>query len=240
MTGARLLTSTLKSLAVLEAIADSPDPIGISELARARGTGRGTVHQQVATLVQAGWVEQTADSRYRLSLRCTRIGHRALEQVKLGTRIRPVLEALAASTSEAVSVAVLDDTEALIIQRVESEQVLRADLGVGTRMPLATSASGRVLVAYSDPQVVEALRLRRVALPSEEEVARVRAEGHATSPREYIDDIFAAAAPVFDVAGSLLAALSTAGPAWRFNAAAALQPLRAAADEINFMLSGRT
>jgi len=239
LAGTRILTSTLKCLALLESIAEAGEPLGVSELARRQGTGRGTVHQQLSTLVEAGWVEQADDSRYRLSLRATRIGYRALEQVSLGSRIQPALEALASETAEAVSLAVIDQTEALIVQRVESGQVLRAGLGVGTRMPLARSASGRVLLAFSTPAELKALRERGVEMPPDEILERARAERVAVSIDEFVHDVFAVAAPVFDVHGRLLAALSTAGPTSRYDPETAIPPLRRAAEVVNGILAGK-
>jgi DNA-binding IclR family transcriptional regulator len=201
--------------------------------------GRATVHQQLSTLVHAGWVEQVDDGRYRLTLRATRIGHRALEQANLGSRIQSVLEALAADTGEAVSLAVLDESDTLIVQRVESEHVLRADLHVGTRMPLATSASGRVLVAFSSPDRVASLRAAGVQLPPDAVLAEIRENGYAVSVSEFIEGIFAVAAPIFDGAGGLLAALSAAGPSSRFDPHAAVEPVVRAACEINRVLGGR-
>lgn len=234
----RVLTSTLKCLAVLEAVAAAPGPIGVSELARPQNSSRGTVHQQLATLVEAGWVEQVEGGKYRLTLRAARIGHRALEQASLGQRIRPALEALATSTGEAVSVGVLDGSSALIVQRVESGQVLRAGLGVGSHMPLGTSATGRVLVAFSPPSVLETLRGQGTTLPPDEELEQVRATGVAVSVDEYMEGISAVSAPLFDGEGTLIAALSSATPTSRFSADSATDAVRNAAVDVNAILAG--
>jgi DNA-binding IclR family transcriptional regulator len=238
LAGPRLLTSTLKCFSLLDVIAEQPGPARLSDLARMQNIGRATVHQQLSTLVHAGWVEQVDDGRYRLTLRATRIGHRALEQVNLGRRIQSALETVAADTGEAVSLAVLDQSEALIVQRVESGQVLRLDLGVGTRMPLATSASGRVLLAFLPAGRAEQLRDSGVELPPEETLRRIRDNGYAVSVSEYLEGIFAVAAPIFDATGILLAVLSAAGPSSRFDPHAAVEPITRAAEEINRVLGG--
>ncbi|MCZ7662895.1 MAG: IclR family transcriptional regulator [Thermoleophilia bacterium] len=238
MPGPRVLTSALRCLALLERVAESSTSVGVSELARELGVGRGTVHQQLSTLVAAGWVEQMDGGRYRLTLRATRLGYHALEQANLGQRIRPSLEALAAATSLAVSLAVLDDGEALIVQRVESGQILRIGLGVGVRMPLVTSASGRVLVAFSPDEQVAALRERGVPLPAADIIERIRREGVAISKDEYLEDIVAVAAPVFDMAGHLLAALSVAGLSSKFEEEPTVTHVHAAAAEVNGILGG--
>jgi DNA-binding IclR family transcriptional regulator len=234
----RLLTSTLKSFALVDMMAECPHASGVSELAAMTGTGRGTVHQQLSTLVAAGWVERVDGGRYRLTLRAARVLRGALGQAGVGERIQPALESLAAAISEAVSLAVLDRGQALIVQRVESGQVLRADVGVGTRMGLNASASGRVIVAFAPAVEIEALRRLNLDLPPDEVVEKVRSEGVAVSVDEFLEGVFAVAAPVFDGTGGFLGALSAAGPSTRLELDLTTREVLASAEEIGRILRG--
>ena len=82
----RLIQSTLRCLDVLDALAEYAGPVSISELARRIGAQRGTVHQQLQTLVHAGWARQTAEAKYYLSLRAVHIGKAALAQAGIADR----------------------------------------------------------------------------------------------------------------------------------------------------------
>lgn len=237
--GGRILGSAVKCFALLDVVAQAPEAVGVAELARLTGANRGTVHQQVATLVHAGWIERVEGRRYRLALKAARLAAAALEQANLGVRIKPVLESLADATSEGTVLVVLDGTEAVIVQRARSTRIVRADLGVGWRMPLATSAAGRVLVAFAAEYRVEALHEQGVTLPSDEILRSVRANGYSLSLDELLEDISAAAAPVFDSSGGLLAALSAAGPSTRFDVEAVVPLLVAAARDLSEYVSGR-
>jgi DNA-binding IclR family transcriptional regulator len=236
--GGRLLTSSLKSFALLDLLAECTHAMGVSELAIMTGTGRGTVHQQLSTLAAAGWAERVDGGRYRLSLRGARLLRGALEQAGVGARIRPALESLAAATSEAVSLAVLDRGKALIVQRVESGQVLRADVGVGTRMGLNSSASGRVIAAYSASSEIATLRAQGQDVPPDAVLEKVRAEGIAVSVDEFLEGLFAVAAPVFDGTGGFLGALSAAGPTTRLELDLATREVLATAREIDGIMRG--
>lgn len=236
--GGRQLSSTLKCLALLDTLAEMPRAAGVSELARASGAGRGTVHQQLSTLVAAGWVERLDGGIYRLSLHAARISHAALDQANLGTRVLPVMERLAAATGEAISLAVLDGTRALIVQRVESGQMLRADLRIGTRMPLATTASGQVLTAFALPHQLDLLASSGVPLADASVLDAVRQEGAAFSVDLYLMGISAVAAPVRDGSGRVLAALSIAGPSSRFRPREAVGPAVSSARELDALLAG--
>lgn len=215
--GRRLLQSTLRCLEVLDALAASDKPVAVSELARRLDVRRGTLHQQLQTLVHAGWARQTPDARYYLSLRAVHIGKVALEQAGIAQRLLPLLEELAMRTGEAPAIAVLDVEDVLIVQRVESQQLVRADIKVGTRMPLAGSASGHVLLAYASPDKLHRLAARGVTLPPPEVLARVREQGYAVQRDEFQAGLSAAAVPINIGDDEELLTLSMAAPSDRFD-----------------------
>lgn len=235
-----VLTSAAKCLAVLDALSEHTRPVAVSELAARLGSPRGRVHQCLHTLVATGWVERLSRGQYRLTLRAATVYRAALEQGDIGERVRPHLELLASTLSEAVSLAVLDQGTALIVQRAEAGRVLRADVGVGTRMPLDGSASGRILVAYLSPDRRETLVNEGVRLPSGEALARAKEEGIVVSVNEFLDGGFAVAAPVFDANGQVLAALSSAGPTSRLDVTRTTEEVRSAAVRISQALNGST
>jgi DNA-binding IclR family transcriptional regulator len=209
-----LLSSVLKCLALIDVLSESSEPVSLSALARSAGASRSTVYKRLSTLVAAGWVVKGPDDRYHLSLRAVGIGTRALEQASLGQRALPFLQELSTLAEETVSIIVLDRDESLIAQRVESVQVLRANLRVGTRMKIAGNASGEVLVAYAPPYRIAQLARDRVELPSAETLERVRKRG--ASFASLIEEVAAIAVPILDRHGFAEAALSVAGPEARF------------------------
>lgn len=215
-----------------------PAAVGVAELASMTGQHRGTVHQQLATLVHAGWIERVEGGRYRLALKATSLAAAALQQANLGLRVRPILDSLADRTLESAALMILDGTEALIVQRVRSPRMLRADLGIGLRMPLATSAAGRVLAAFSSEDKLEAWRHQGVTLPSDEVLRSVRDDGYSLSLGDLAEGVYAAAAPIVDSSSEFLAALSSAGPSGRFDVEAVVPLIRAAAREIGALVSG--
>jgi len=232
------LSSTLKVLQVLDVIASAPTPLRLTQIARALGEARGAVHQRLVTLATAGWVEQTGDGAYRLTLRIVAQGAMAMEQASLGERLATALEDLVATSGETSSIAVLDGAEAVIVRRVESGGMLRADLRVGTRLPLDRTAFGRVLVAHAPAGTVSRLRAAGVPLPAPEVIERVRAEGIAISEGPGPRALSAVAAPIFDLAGNCLCALAASGPYAGFDAARCAAAVRTVASRINARLQG--
>lgn len=234
------LASALKTLALLDHFGHCSGAQRLADLARNLEAGRATVYQRLVTLIAAGWVEQTPDGRFRLTLRATRLARAATEQAGFGDRTLPVLEALMAETGEAASLAVLEEGEPRIIQRVEPRGVLRVEMRIGATMSLRESASGRVLLAFGGPRAEAEARAHGHALPNDEVLAEVRASGHSISSGRSIEGIRAAAVPVFDGAGACIAALSLVAPAHRFATDGWIGPLRAAALRLRDLMEGQT
>jgi len=233
----RLLGSAMKCLALLDVLAAEPGPAGVSELARLTKTTRGTTYQQLQTLVAAGWAEPVGEGKYRLTLRALVVGSAVLEQADLGSRVLPTLASIASHTGETSSIAVLDSDAAMIIQRVESDRALKANIKTGTRMPLETSASGRILIAFSPPEKVDEIRRQGVAMPAPGIVDEARRRGFASQHDEYFPEMSSIAVPIQSPKLGLIALAITA-PSARYNQDAALQALEAGAQEISLLLHG--
>lgn len=236
--GVRPLSSVLKTLSLLDAMATVAKPIRLADLTRLIGGERGTVYQRLVTLMAAGWVEQLQDGSFRLSLRAVQVAHAALEQASLGSRMLPVMQRLVTEVGETASLAVLDGDEARIVQRVESDELLRADSKLGSSLSLDNSATGRVLVAFADAERIAGWRERGVALPDAAMLAQVRRDSFAVSGSR-VAGISASGAPVFDTAGRCYAALSLVGPANRFDAGKSREALIRAAEQITRMIQGK-
>jgi DNA-binding IclR family transcriptional regulator len=230
-----------KALRLIELLGDAPRPLGVSELARKVDGARGTVHKQLAGLVASGWVEQDPDGRYHLTLKAARVGNGALRQAGLGQRIHRVLDTLVERTGECASVAALQDGEAVIVQRVESRQVLHADIRVGTRIALDGGASGLVLAAFAlDGEGRDGLRDRGIAVASEELLAVVAADGVAATEDEVVAGISAVSLPLYDALHFKTVALTISAPTARLDVASATDALRDARLEIGRLIGAPT
>ena len=235
----RGLGSVRKCLELVEILAFHGEPVRLSDLARQLETAPASMHQRLTTLVQARWAEQTPDGRYRLSQRLAILGLAALDQVNLGTAVRLAMHELAQRTREGVDLAVLDGSNAVVVQQIESSEALRAQLSIGRRLPLARSAAGNVLVAFLAPHVLSRLSLGGVELPDESRLDEIRAAGAAVVMDGHIASISAASAPIFDADGHVAAALSLTVPSSRFDPERATAEVLATTREVNARLQLR-
>jgi len=226
-------TSAQKALALLEVLAGAAGPLGVSELGRLVGASRGTVHKQLGGLVAAGWVEQADDGRYGLSLTAARVGNAALRQAGLGRRIQVVLEEVAARTGEAISIAALHRDATLIVQRAESDQVLHADIRVGTRIPLDEGASSHVLTAFALTSAKRGeMRASGIRLLPEDALVEIAADGVARTVDGFVEGITAISIPLYDALQFKTVALTLAAPNARVHFARHEAALREGRDEI--------
>ena len=201
--------------------------LGVSDIAKRTGLNKTSVSRILVTLCKRGYVEQDRVSRkYRLTLKLFELGSMCLERVDLVNEARPILEELARYTGETVHLAVLDQGEAVYIDKVESDQAVRMYSRVGRRSPLHCTGVGKVLLAFADEneiaRVIDQKGLRRytnstITDPSmlRRQLDEIRARGVAFDNEEHEEGIRCVAAPVRDHRGLIVAAISVAGPSFR-------------------------
>jgi IclR family transcriptional regulator, acetate operon repressor len=163
---------------------------------------------------------------------------------------RPLMERVRDATSETVQLAVLDDFQALYVAKVDGVHLLRLDSSAGLRLEPHATGGGKVLLSgLADEQLRAWLRhhaLERytpntITAPAKllEELARVRAEGHAIDREERLLGVACVAVGVRNHLGAIAAAMSVAAPAVRFKKreqAVALEHLKIAAAELSTAL----
>jgi DNA-binding IclR family transcriptional regulator len=216
-------TSLLKAIQVLQALEESQAGRGVTEIARQLGLPKSAVHRLLATFQAQGFVRQLSNRRYILGPTLVRLGLRAAERLTPRRLARPYLEALAQETGETVFLGILAQAEVLIVDKVESTEVLRISPPLGAVVPLWPTALGKLLLAYSPDgrreQLLESLQLPATTLPRErvlrgvrQELVRINRRGFAVSVEEWTPDICCLAVPIRQGQGTVTAALALAMP----------------------------
>jgi IclR family pca regulon transcriptional regulator len=172
----------------------------VSELADEVGLGRSTTHRYAKTLVALGYLEQDKQSRYRLAMRAGEPGRAVVGTIRLeAPAARTILEDLRAETGHTVTLAALDGTYALYLQRfyAHGPGQFEADLQqrIGVRVPVYCTAIGKALLTRLDETEQRAV-IASVTLEREgpntvktkralaEQLAHAREEGFAICDEE--------------------------------------------------------
>jgi IclR family pca regulon transcriptional regulator len=219
----RYSQSLERGLAILSCFTPKRPVLGIADIADELGMSRSTTHRYVITLVALGYLEQGASRKYRLGLRVTNLGMSALNSTGLREHAHPYLEELRQRTSYTTSLAVLDGTDILYIDRLRSFRRGRGrvdlDLHPGSRLPAHATALGKVLLAnLPETELRELLASMKLGKRGpntitskkalREELEDVREEGLAVNDQELAPELFAIAAPVRNEGREVVAAVN--------------------------------
>ena len=114
-----------------------------------------------------------------------------------------------------------DGADVLNVAEVPSTYILSCSGGwIGRRTTTHAVANGKVLLAYGAlprPRTLERYTAQTITTfdALDAELAAVRRDGYAKAVAELEEGLVAVAAPVFDPAGTCVAALSISGPEFR-------------------------
>lgn len=216
-----------RALQVLEIIA-TRGQAGVTEIAAELGVHKSTVSRLIAVLEARGYVEQLSDrGKYRLGFSIARLARSSSAHTSLARQSQPACDALAAEVGETANLALLDDRR--IVNIVEASPVAEVAVRtwVGQSCPAHATSSGKVLLAGLAPgelrtrlgQRLETFTPKTVATVAEleAELADVRENGWASVEEELEIGLNAVAAPVYDSAAEVVAALSVSGPSYRLS-----------------------
>lgn len=214
--------SLLKALHLLEALALSDEPRGITELANELGMTKSNVHRYLQTFAHRGFVEQDADQvRYRCTLKMWELGSLIADRIEIKGVARPYMMKLAEQTQETVHLSILDGGEVLYIDKIDSPQPVRAYSKIGGRAPAYCVATGKAMLALlTEPEVTrlcgELVRHspRTITDPADlrRELDKVREQGYAVNRGEWRASVSGIGAPVLNAAREVCAAIGISGP----------------------------
>ncbi len=237
-----VVRAVVRAAGLLELLRMGDGGVSLRELAARSGLAKASTYRMMRTLEQIGLAERAPGSdRYRLGVRCLELGQAYLEQTDLRREARPVLERLLADFNETVHLGVLDDLRVVYLEKLESTHAVGIMMSrVGRSAPAYCTGLGKVLLAgeQTDPVATLAQRneLRRytpntICEPAKlrEELRRVRECGYSLDLEEHEAGVRCVAAPIRGADGTVVAALSIAGPAQRLPEAKLTRMLAAAA-----------
>jgi len=215
-----------RALDLLLCFAEESD-LSLTELSARAGLHKSTAHRLLASLEGKGFVRRDPVSeRYRLGYRIWELSANLAQDDDPAVILLPEMERLRDQLGETVSLYVRDGLERIRVQAVQSSQAIRRVAPVGARLPLHVGASGKILVAFGTPELQRELLASGLWTDAEQRCAferqlqEARESGYATSLEEREAGAAAIAAPIFNRAHRMVAALAVSGPLNRLTAGA--------------------
>lgn len=224
----KLSSTVFKALRTLETVAELGGDVSLNDVAEAVELDRSTAYRLLTTLVSAGYLLRSADSKkYRLSFKLLSVGRSLLSNMESDSVIRDALEGITKQTQETVNFSVLDHFQTVIRIQSTGSQLLAVNFKVGDRASLHCTSIGKLILAYQDSAFVERVIARGLPKAASNtitdpevlrgELAVIRQQGYASDVHEYSDDLCCVAAPIFGPNGRLIGGINFSGPDTRFS-----------------------
>ncbi len=196
-----------KCFAILELLAQSKEPMGISDISRKLDLNKSSVFNIIHTLVDLNVLENQPDGKSAFGTRFYILGNMAGKRSPLIQVTRPYLEAINEKTKLSAFLGLRSDCKTILIDKVDSAYGIKVSSEVGMQMPaLAGPGIKAMLSQLSDEEIDEILartELTRYTPYSitdkavyRNEVLEVRKQGIAYDRQEYIEGMVAFAAPI--------------------------------------------
>ena len=216
-----------KTLAILDLVARHPRGITAAQAARASSITPNLVFRILKTLVAMGYCLQHGTTKtYTLSGKLLEMAGPQSGDQSLVLAGHEALRALRDATGETVQLLIESGGKALVLEQLRGTQALQVCGDVGLRTPLYSSAPGKAILAWwSDKRRSDWFRGRTLKSFTattladrgrlEDELVASRARGYTVDRAEGLEGIHCVAAPILDLHGTPLAAVTIMAPVSR-------------------------
>lgn len=223
MTSNEGVNSVVHAIRILDQF-QSGEGLSVSEISKRIGIPRATTYRLLNTFILHQILLKGEDKKYRLTLRLMELGQAALSIPTLQQIVDPFLAELTDITGETGHFSILDGYHVGYIAKKESSSPFRMLSYIGWRGPLHATASGKILLAYSNSDYIEKVLTQK--LPAfttktitdpvrlKREIEKVRKEKYAVDDEELSEGLLCISVPV-ELGKNQMAAISISGPKQR-------------------------
>jgi len=196
-----------KCFAILETLARSREPMGISDLSGKLDLNKSTVFHIVHTLLDLNVLENQRDGKFVLGTRFYILGNMAGKRSKLIQTAHPYLEMINERTKLSAFLGLRSDRQAILIDKVDSAYGIKVSSEIGLQMPILAGAGIKAMLSQLPDEEIDDI-LARTELKKytpysiidreayKQEILEVRNLGIAFDREEYIEGMVAFAIPI--------------------------------------------
>ena len=207
---------------ILETLAASSSPMALSEIAKATGMSKSTVHRLLGSMCARRHVEKNGEGLYSIGYKLIETVSFHINQLELLTEAKPFLGNIMRDLDLTAHLGILDGCDVIYLEKMDIYPNTRLYTQVGYRSPAFCSSIGKCLLAclsgdeledtlyhcdfkkYTPNTITDIREFRRY-------LKVIRRQGWAMDNEEYQIGHRCVGAPVFDYRGSPVAAISASG-----------------------------
>jgi DNA-binding IclR family transcriptional regulator len=221
----QFVVALARGLEVLRAFSPAEPMLGNGEIAARTGLPKPTVSRLTHTLTRLGYLTYSDRlGKYQLGTPLLALGYAVLGSLGIRKVARPLMQALADQANANVALGSRDRLSMVYAECCRSDAAVTLRLELGSRIPIATTAMGRALLAAlpeaerdylmdrmarRDPETWPAIRAG-----IERAVEDYRTRGFTLSAGDWHRDVNAVGVPLVPPDGSPVIAFNCGGPAF--------------------------
>lgn len=211
-------SSVESAFALLKLFAGATEPIGLSDMARQLELPLSTTHRVVSSLCTGEFLTQPyAGGPYSPGLRVRELLNALYNRYPIRRHSMKALRSLSDASGQAAALYVLFGTHSLRIAGAQDRQQVHRPLLIGETRPLASSPSGRVILAHR-PHPTDS---HATMAPDEHaETADIRARGYLATAADALRSV---TFPLVGANGEAFAAVAVEGATLEFSEPTARQ-----------------
>lgn len=219
--------SIIKAFTLLDAFTHHKKEWGVRELAAKTGYNKSTTYRLLSTLVSLNVVYQNENEKYCLGSKLFELGNR-VPIFKTITRVTNTsIKNTALEIQETVLLSILKENQVFHINKADSLHGLKINTSVGSYQPIYATASGKLLLAFSDieyqNQVLENIVLNKLTSNTitkkeslKKELSKIKKQEYALDIEEIELGLVCIAIPIKNHEQKIIASISASGPLSRF------------------------
>ena len=222
--------SLARGLTILEVLSAHPDGLTLSEISRSLALPKSSTHALLHNLLERDYLmDGRRDRTYRLGPRLFQLGNAYVHGIDLVADGQETVRAVSRRCDETVHLATLEGRDVLYVAKEEGTGYIRMVSALGKRVPAHGTGVGKMLLSSLTEEELSALyppeyppqqmTAKTIADLSamKVELGRTRERGYALDDEESTVGLRCVAAPVYDAAGTMVAAMSISVPVARWS-----------------------
>ena len=226
----KFVIALARGLEVLRVFTPSDGLLGNQEISVRTGLPKATVTRLTYTLTLLGYLSHIERlAKYQLAPAALALGYSTLANMRIRQIARPHMQALANYSGGSVALGSRDRLNLLYVEHCRAKSAVMLRLDLGSRIPIATTAMGRALIA-AVPEKERDFLMRHIARREGKAWPKVRtgieravkdlaARGFTLSVGDWQKDVAAVGAALIPPDGSGLFAFNCGAPAFHFTRA---------------------
>lgn len=146
-------------LSVLDVLIDYHEPMMLKDIAQAMQMHPAKVHRYLVSLIRKDYARKLSDGRYGLGARVNALGHNSFDQNNILQRLTNAAVEIKDTVNCGVQIAKWFSEGPIVIHSFEPDSPISIITRIGSRMPLTSSATGRLFASYQSNTIIKPLVL---------------------------------------------------------------------------------